>query len=259
MRHAIDDRPWVSMKSNIVASLLVFGVTLCVGIDETRASPKRTRWMDPVNVWRPHAAVPPGPAVGIAEVKFEVPDIGVRGRAAWQRGRVAVMVETDLYDAISASVSIYADDLADIGFTSTVMTVSGTAEYLRNTLHTLYQEPESLVGAVLIGELPYVIFEVNDEGYADFPCDFYFMDLNGYWGDELDDFPAEPGNGKLDTWSGQTDVDIWVSRMRAGNLPTLGTEADLLNDFFTRNHLLRWDLLNSSHGALVYEIGRAHV
>ena len=252
--HTVDHHNPVTRKGEVGRSLFVLGVTLSVGIGAAWASPKRTRWMDPENVWQPHAAVPLGPAAGVAEVKLEGPAGGPRGRAAWHRGRVAVMVETDLYDSISASVSVYVDDLADIGFTSAVMTISGTAGYLRNTLHTLYQEPESLVGAVLIGELPYVIFEVNEGwGYADFACDYYFMDLNGYWGDDLDNPPVEPGNGKLDTWSGDTEVDIWVSRMRAGNLPALGAEAALLNNFFARNHVLRWDLLNSSHVGLVYD------
>ncbi|MGB2984261.1 MAG: hypothetical protein WBE26_00115 [Phycisphaerae bacterium] len=148
-------------------------------------------------------------------------------------------------------------DLAEIGFSSVTITISGNAEYLRNSLITLYNEPESLAGAVLIGELPYIIYEMNQdwgsgEEYEDFPCDFYFMDMDGIWEDVLDDLPVQPDNDKLDTWSGDTSVEIWVSRLRTGNLTSLGSETDLLNTYFARNHTIRWDLLNHSHVGLVY-------
>lgn len=144
-----------------------------------------------------------------------------------------------------------------MGFSNTVITISGNAEYLRNTLIALYNEPESLVGAVLIGELPYVIYEMNQDWgsgteYEDFACDLYFMDMDGEWLDELNDGEVQPDNGKLDTWVDGNDIEIWVSRMRADNLTTLGSETDLLNGYFSRNHALRINLLNSSLVGLVY-------
>jgi hypothetical protein len=228
------------------------------GADDARASEKVSRWMDPVNVWQPHAAIRPGPPVGSAAVMQKAPAGDARVPAAWERGRVAIMVETGVYGDISASVSTYANDLADVGFSSVVVTISGNAEYLRDTLITLYNEPDSLVGTVLIGELPYVIFEMmQDFGwgpeYEDFPCDLYFMDMDGIWEDIADDGEVQPDNGKLDTWLGETSVEIWASRLRTANLAELGSETDLLNNFFTRNHTLRWDLLNNLHTGLVYD------
>jgi len=213
--------------------------------------------MDPVNAWRPHAAESPGPARGSAEIRRKTSARTIRHVAAKDRGRIALIVETGIYDAISVSVSTYSTDLSEMGFSSILITVSGSAEYLRNTLVTLYNEPESLAGAVLIGELPYIIYEMNEDwgggpAYTDFPCDLYFMDLNGVWEDALADPPVYPDNGKLDTWSGDKDLEIWVSRMNTGNLPSLGSEVDLLNNYFARNHALRWDVLNHLHVGLAY-------
>ncbi|NLX23215.1 MAG: hypothetical protein GXY55_16310 [Phycisphaerae bacterium] len=222
--------------------------------------PLPSRWMDPVNVWQPHTAVPPGPAVGAAEVKRIRTPAGGGPALGQQQGRVAVIIESSIYDSISASVTTYLGDLANVGFSTTAIALSGNAEYLRNTLIALYGEPESLVGAVLIGELPYVIYEmIQDWGggegpeYEDFPCDMYFMDMNGQWEDQLDEPPVEPGNGKLDTWSGDTAIEIWVSRMRTANLGAIGSETGLLSSYFARNHVLRRNLLNSFLGGLVYD------
>ena len=113
-------------------------------------------WMDPVNPQRPATIPFPEPLINTAEVKWETTEETAPG-ALVQQGRIAVMVESGIYSAVSASLSTYTNDLAAMGFSNTVIQISGNAEYLRNTLIALYNEPESLVGAVLIGELPYVI------------------------------------------------------------------------------------------------------
>lgn len=232
--------------------LLAIFVIVAPGVRDARAEPRPSQWMHPTHFRKPHAAVPPGPPVGSAEVRQVMSATEARSRAARDRGRVAVLVESGIYDPISTSVSTYVDDLAAVGFSSTVLTVSGSAAYLRNTLITMYAEPESLVGAVLIGELPFVVFEMIGFGYEDFPCDLYFMDLDGVWEDVLDNPPVAPGNGMLDTWTGNIDLEIWVSRMMTAGLSSLGSETVLLDDYFARNHALRWDVLDNSHTGLAY-------
>jgi hypothetical protein len=63
-------------------------------------------------------------------------------------------------------------------------------------LRTEY-DTDSLSGAVLIGCLPYVIYEFEHEPhgggeYVAFPSDAYFMDLNGEWQKDQCTAP-EPG------------------------------------------------------------------
>jgi len=237
---------------------LVFLGILTSGVGgEQVSAPMPTLWMDQVNAQRPCTIPFSEPLINRAEIERETTEKIERGPLAQQEGRIAIIVESSIYDAISVSLSTYIDDLAEMGFSSTVITISGDAEYLRNTLIALYNEPESLVGAVLIGELPYVIYEMNQDWgygteYEDFACDLYFMDMDGEWLDELDDGEVQPDNGKLDTWSDDNGLEIWVSRMRADNLTSLGSETNLLNSYFTRNHALRINLLNGSFVGLVY-------
>lgn len=68
----------------------------------------------------------------------------------------------------------------------------------------------------------------------------------------MNDGQVQPDNGKLDTWLDDNGLEIWASRMRTDNLTSLGSETDLLNSYFTRNHTLRGNLLNSSLVGLVY-------
>jgi hypothetical protein len=95
---------------------------------------------------------------------------------------------------------------------------------------------------VFVGDLPYVVYEMmqsfsNEESwYESFPCDLFFMDLDGTWSDIRSEGSVQPGNGLLDTRSGNLDLEIWVSRMRADNLPQCGIESDLLSRCFRKNH-----------------------
>ncbi len=237
---------------------LVFLGILTSGVGgEQVSAPIPTLWMDPVSAHRPRTIPFLEPLINRTEVKWETTEKVERSLLAQQEGRIAVIVESSIYNAISASLSTYIDDLAEMGFSNTVITFSGNAEDLRNTLVTLYNEPESLIGAVLIGDLPYVIYEMNQDWgygseYEDFACDLYFMDMDGEWLDELNDGAVQPDNGKLDIWLDDNGLEIWVSRMRTDNLSSLGSETDLLNNYFARNHALRINLLNNSLTGLVY-------
>jgi len=219
--------------------------------------PKPSLWMDPVNAHRPNTTLPTEPSVNSSEVKLATTEKIEPAPLAQQEGRIAIIVESGIYDAISATLATYADDLAGMGFSTIVTAISGNAEYVRNGLKALYNEAGSLVGAVLIGEIPYVIYEMNQDWgngteYEDFACDIYFMDMDGEWLDELNDGQVQPNNGKLDTWVDNTGLEIWVSRMRTSNLASLGSETELLNSYFARNHALRSNLLNNTLTGLVY-------
>lgn len=217
--------------------------------------PLPTRWIDPQGPRPLHEPVPPSPPAGTFTVR-PVGNFGARPLGMGD-GRVAILVNSTLYDSVSAAIAVYAGDVAAAGYFPLVATFSGNAEFLRTTLIDLYGEPLSLVGAVLVGEHPHVVYEMNQDWgsgpeYEDFPCDIYFMDLDGTWTDALDEPPVAPANGKLDTWTGDRNLEIWVSRMRTSNLTNTGSEADLLEQYFARNHVLRWDILNSLHTGLVY-------
>ena len=172
-------------------------------------------------------------------------------------GRVAIVVASALYSSVSSSVNTYAADLIAHGFTPFVVTFSGTAEALKNILAGYYAETNSLAGAVLVGELPYAIWEMNksfDTGtsyYAAEICDIFLMDLDGTWEDLNASTPFEAG--RYDTRGGDLHCEIWVTRIAADNLSVGGqTETTLLNGYFARNHAYRGGAYSVAKAALHY-------
>jgi hypothetical protein len=219
--------------------------------------PVVTRWMDPSGKPRPSHVPSPGQgALKLAGAPRKAP----RGLLppGIETNRICVIVQSNVYASISNRIVQYESDLKDDGFSPIVYRYdSGTAEDLRTYLAGLYGEPNSLKGAVLIGEIPYIIFEMSDTfsgsdyGYEDFPCDLFYMDLNGTWLDQTNgvgDFDA----GKYDTRTGNLDAEIWVSRVKTANLSSLGNQTNLLINYFDKDHRYRTGKLVPNRRALVY-------
>lgn len=230
------------MRATLLLLLMVLlpGTTLGQG-----PAPLPSRWMAPPGVERvPHE-------IWRSEGPFTVEEVSVYGpRTRAEAGRVAVIVEDALYANISSSITQYQADLAAKGYTSVVFLVSGgTAEDLRTYLVGLYNDPTGLVGTLLVGNVPYIIYELMQDWdgtggdppeYEDFPCDLFFMDMDGTWTDDGAGGTVDPGNGKYDGWSDpDDDLEIWAGRMRVDTLPGLGAPADILNNYFLKNHLYR--------------------
>lgn len=189
---------------------------------------------------------------GLKEVQAEAPEPGgpfvaqmavpLESGAKAGMPRVLIVVEHNLYAQIGSAVSSLATALGMDGYVTGVFDFAGgTAEDLRATLISLYNEPDSLDGAIFIGDLPHVVFEMicwkgsDDEGYASFPCDLFFMDMNGTWSDTLTEGLVQPGNGKYDTWSGNQSIEIWMGRIPTHKFASLGTEAELATSYIKRN------------------------
>ena len=235
----------------VAASALV-----CVS---AKAAPMPSRWMSADGSPRGAHAVPSCLEPFAIEALRAAP--AGQGRAAADKGRIAIVVARDIYDGISARLARHVSNLEAAGYSAIVYTVAGGApEQLRSWLTARYGEKESLVGATLIGDIPHIVFEMmqdfddgQGEHYEDFPCDIFFMDMDGAWSDVLEYDGVHAGNGKYDTWTGNRDIEIWVSRMKADNLPMLGGQADLLNTYLDKNDNFRNGRLIRTRSALVYD------
>jgi hypothetical protein len=205
--------------------------------------------------------------------------------------RVAIVVWEDmtvapaqrLYAQISSSIDAYAEDVAASGFKTAVFKFYGMAELwpqpdppdlglfgLRDQLHALYQQAGSLSGAVLVGNVPYVLGEevVTIGGaphHIDYPSDIFLADLDG----ELrDDYTS--GNyreGVFDNIDGH-ETEIWISRIMARpglvnfvnqncTTPppapaTEWTQELLLQNYFARNAFWRWNAFNTDNKSLYF-------
>ncbi|HEX6258452.1 MAG TPA: C25 family cysteine peptidase [Candidatus Saccharimonadales bacterium] len=157
------------------------------------------------------------------------------------RKKVLVLVNHDLYPAVQPAITQYVADLAYEGYYATVHTIAGgTPAELRDFI-----KDRNPMGVVLVGNLPTAWFEMSDDFYgsAEFPCDLYFMDLNGTWEDP-------DGDGKFSGHPTNVAPEIWVGRLWT---PTSsGNDAALINDYFARNHAYRKGRFGYSNKALAF-------
>ncbi|MHC1744099.1 MAG: PKD domain-containing protein [Syntrophobacteraceae bacterium] len=247
-----------------------FGQSTDSQIAAQENAPAVTRWAAPHNRSRQsHAIQPVTEPSRIRKIAPSTPSRIPRlaDEPEIPAGRIAIVVHQDVYDLILEELSQYEADLAATGYaTVTLVFDSGTPEDLRADLAELYAEPASLVGTVLVGEIPYIIFEMYDEfagaprEYTDFPCDLFFMDLDGEWADSLSDVEIQAGNGKYDSWSGNRNLEIWASRLKAANLTDFNIsglspedfQAYMLAAYFTKNHAYRVGSSVPTDAGLVY-------
>ena len=239
-------RELLSMLRELLSVSIVLFVLVCVAGSAIAAEePIPTRWMAPPGVERELHEVwkPAGP---FKVVQFPTTLSATKA----PEERIAIVVDDSVYTEIAASLATYQADLARRGYSSVVSLVSGgTPEDVRNYLIGLYNEPDGLVGALLVGNVPYLIYEMmQDWGsgpeYEDFPCDIFFMDMDGTWVDDGAGGTVGAGNGKYDGWSdASNELEIWAGRLYVETLPQYGTPAEVINSYFTKNHLYRTGLL----------------
>ncbi len=160
---------------------------------------------------------------------------------------VAVIINADLFTQIQASIDQYALDLVHDGYTvEQILWSGGDYEDLRDSLRHRWIN-SGLVGALLVGDLPVAWCELNVWDPEEFPIDYYFMELDGTWSDS--DF-----NGLLEglsAGSGDVGPEIWVGRLAASSL-VWGNEAQLVQNYFTKNHNYRIGSLSLPHRALSF-------
>ncbi|MDZ7333825.1 MAG: VWA domain-containing protein [candidate division KSB1 bacterium] len=174
--------------------------------------------------------------------------------------KIMILVNGNLYPAVRSQVDQYIADLESQNYEVVLVTISGgTPQNIRSML----QNEPGLVGAVLIGSLPvpwFQIIETFDGGktyqYEEFPCDLYYMDLNGTWADtkHYDSVSKSFVNGSdgiLESHTGAVAPDIWIGRLMASTL-TSGNEVNLVNNYFTKNHLYRTAKTSIQTRALTY-------
>ncbi len=161
-----------------------------------------------------------------------------------------IIVNDALQGGIQASLDQYMLDLAyDNYLVELYATSGGTCEDLRQFFQNKYNN-EGLVGAILIGNLPIAWYETfdcwEDTPHEYFPCDLYYMDMDGTWIDNNT-------NDMFDEHTGDVTPEIYIGRLWASTLTYMGaTEPDLLQNYFNKNHLYRTGQMTLSDRALLY-------
>lgn len=152
-----------------------------------------------------------------------------------------IIVNAAIYDSISYEVKRYAEDVHAIyGYGVYVEIVNNdTPEQLKSII---LQYQSNLCGVIFVGDLSHCLFEIDNDyghtnksyGYKKWPCELYFMDLNGNWADV-------DNNGIYDSHTGSVGAEIYVARLTAYGLNTIGSEASLLRAQFAKSHSYWWN------------------
>lgn len=174
---------------------------------------------------------------------------------------VLVLVEDRLASPLQHSIEQFRSDLESEGVAALVddrFAASSSPAQIRTVLRETHDANDNLVGAILVGEFGAALFNLprysGDPYLHDHLSDLYYMDIDGYWEDGDSD-------GIYDThrsYRGSTvdfvhsvlgrlpfvdfdrrSPDIWVSRLRAVPLGSLGGEVELLRQYFAKNHAYR--------------------
>jgi hypothetical protein len=185
-------------------------------------------------------------------------------RAGRDDDKMDVIVNSRLYDSIVPVLDTFVSDLTGDGYSISVETTSGgTPESLKSFLKSEYAG--GMEGALLIGDLPIAWFQMIDDWngdgrrdtgdyYEEFPCDLFYMDLNGTWLDTMHQLPGYDslvpgGDGIYDQHSGDEGPEIWLGRITAA---PCGNQESLVTNYLRKDHAYRNDSLVLKDRALVF-------
>jgi len=143
---------------------------------------------------------------------------------------ILILVNDKQFDVLRPYLEQYVRDIKN-HCNKNVAIVNGTwtDHYdVRAEIRNIY-ESNDIQGCMLIGNIPWAYYVSSyyvDGQYKEhvFPCDVYYMDLNGIWEDTDND-------GVFDNREDPDDVEIWICRL----LPPTDNDT-LLEWFFEKDH-----------------------
>ncbi|MBD3214588.1 MAG: hypothetical protein GF311_18400 [Candidatus Lokiarchaeota archaeon] len=164
---------------------------------------------------------------------------------------LAIIVNMTIWSGVQATVNQYANDLEAAGYDTIIYHMNITnIKTLRNLLKSYY-EYNNTVGAVLIGNFPYIWYSDPWPNYYEvFECDLFLMDLDGDWWDTNGDGIYDKHNA-----SSGSDVypEIYIGRIDASKR-NLGSQTNIqnINNLLAQIHSYRIGTSTRTHKALVY-------
>jgi len=147
-----------------------------------------------------------------------------------------IIVEKNIFLSLTKEIKTYAEDVhAVFGYGIILEYVENPNPDSLKTLIVNYQN--NLCGVFLIGDMGECYFEAQNDygkyGYRIWPCDLFFMDLDGIWTDS-------DSNGVYDTHSGNVAPEIFLGRLSTAGLSSYGNEADLIRRQLKKSHDYWW-------------------
>lgn len=167
-----------------------------------------------------------------------------------------IVVYQNLYNpATREPFMTYIDDLESEDWSVKLITATNNddhvamRDYLNRECNDNYIQGVFFIGGLAVAwyEMPVTNNDGDTTGWHYFPCDLYYMDIDGDWTDKHRD------NGIYDNRSGLIEVDIWVGRLYT---PTMTfhdvTETQLVIRYLQKNHDYRRGKLRLKDQAFSY-------
>jgi hypothetical protein len=143
---------------------------------------------------------------------------------------LAILVNENLYPLIQTKLNQYISDLVLEGYTVFLQPIiGGDPESIKSWIQEQYAA--GFTGMLFVGDIPAAWAEVSGD---QFPCDLFYMDIDGTWQDSNQDGVYE----RHDAGSGDMGPEVYIGRIYASTM-TYDTEADMVNDYFTKAHSYR--------------------
>ena len=156
---------------------------------------------------------------------------------------ISVLVDASLYTQITTNLNQYITDIESEGYTVFVSTVSGgSPQDIKDWVIDRYNMGSE--GFVFVGDITAAWAEVSG---SQFPCDLFYMDLDGNWQDYNIDGIYEVHTAG----TGDMAPEVYIGRLYAHSL-SYDTEANLVNDYFTKAHAYRFYQLTQPWRGLEY-------
>ena len=150
---------------------------------------------------------------------------------------VLIIVESSVYNSMQSYILRYATDIYyGTDYDVYIESVNNASHVQIKELILSYQN--KLIGVVLIGDIAHASYEKRYKNKADvWPCDLYYMDLNGIWEDNTDTLNTNLPNGVYDTHYGDVKPEIFVARISTFGVATSYiAKYDGLKRYFNKNH-----------------------
>ena len=147
-----------------------------------------------------------------------------------------ILAEKNIFLSLTKEIRTYAEDVhAVYGYGIIIEYVENPRPDSLKNLIKNYQD--NLCGVILIGNMGECFFETQNDhgkyGYRIWPCDLYFMDLDGVWTDS-------DSNGVYDTHTGNVAPEIFFGRLSTAGLPSCENEEVWIRQQLQKSHDYWW-------------------
>jgi len=155
----------------------------------------------------------------------------------------SILVHRDIYSQILQELQQYKADIENQGYTVHIDTVKGgTPLEIKNWVKERYQA--GTIGFFFIGDIPAAWAEVSGD---QFPCDLYYMDLDGDWEDTDGDGVYETHNPGM----GDMGPEVYIGRLYTSTL-SWDSEVSMIQSYLNKIHFYRLGELTVDWRGLEY-------